>query len=100
MFSSEASLDMDLDFSTPLGHLRAMFLNTVYRMRTMPNMFVVLGELVMRSQRNPSLEAAMERMKPQWMHYLNWIVAEGEAQGQFRAGLDAEATATKVTGVV
>jgi AcrR family transcriptional regulator len=43
LFSSEASRDLGLDFSTPLGHLRAMFLNTVYRMRTMPNMFVVLG---------------------------------------------------------
>ena len=100
LFSSEASRDLDLDFSTPLGHLRAMFLNTVYRMRTMPKMFVVLGELVMRSQRNPSLEAAMERMEAQWMHYLNWIVAEGVAQGQFRADLDVEATAKKIIVVV
>ncbi len=100
LFSSEASRDLDLDFSTPLGHLRAMFLNTVYRMRTMPKMFVVLGELVMRSQHNPSLEAAMERMEAQWMHYLNWIVAEGVAQGQFRADLDVEATAKKIIVVV
>src|SRR5256714_4249291 len=100
LFSSEASRDLDLDFSTPLGHLRAMFLNTVYRMRTMPNMFVVLGELVMRSQRNPSLQAAMKRMEVQWMHYLNWVVAEGVAQGQFRADLDVEATAKKIIVVV
>jgi len=100
LFSSEASRDLDLDFSTPLGHLRAMFLNTVYRMRTMPHMFVVLGELVMRSQRNPSLQAAMKRMEVQWMHYLNWVVAEGVAQGQFRADLDAEATAKKIIVVV
>src|SRR6266446_2719430 len=41
LFSSEASRDLQLDFSTPLGHLRAMFRNTVYRMRTMPKMFIV-----------------------------------------------------------
>ena len=100
LFSSEASRDLEMDFSTPLGHLRAMFSNTVYRMRTMPKMFVVLGELVMRSQRNPTLGAAMEHMEAQWMHYLNWIVTEGVAQGQFRADLDPEATAKKIIVVV
>ncbi|HTD19857.1 MAG TPA: TetR/AcrR family transcriptional regulator, partial [Ktedonobacteraceae bacterium] len=70
LFSSQASRDLQLDFSTPLGHLHAMFRNTVYRMRTMPKMFVVLGELVMRSQRHPELEGAMQRMDEQWMQYL------------------------------
>src|SRR5215831_18563987 len=74
LFSSEASRDLDLDFSTPLGHLRAMFLNTVYRMRTMPKMFVVLGELVMRSQRYPELERAIKRMDENWMQYVSWIL--------------------------
>src|SRR6266513_932786 len=32
----EAPPDLQLDLSTPLGHLQAMFWNTVYRMRTMP----------------------------------------------------------------
>ncbi|MBV9616059.1 MAG: TetR/AcrR family transcriptional regulator [Ktedonobacteraceae bacterium] len=100
LFSSEASRDLEMDFSTPLGHLRAMFSNTAYRMRTMPRMFVVLGELVMRSQRNPELGAAMDRMDAQWMHYLNWIVTEGIAQGQFRADLDSEATAKKIIVIV
>ncbi len=100
LFSSEASQDLQLDFSTPLGHLRAMFRNTVYRMRTMPKMFVVLGELVMRSQRHPELERAMQRMDEQWMHYLGWILAEGVAQGQFRADLDPETTAKKIFVVV
>jgi AcrR family transcriptional regulator len=62
LFSSEASRDLQLDFSTPLGHLHAMFRNTVYRMRTMPKMFIVLGELVMRSQRHPELERAMDAL--------------------------------------
>src|SRR5437868_9563333 len=35
LFSSESSQDLQLDLSTPLGHLQAMFRNTVYRMRTM-----------------------------------------------------------------
>ncbi len=100
LFSSEASQDLQLDFSTPLGHLRAMFRNTVYRMRTMPKMFVVLGELVMRSQRHPELERAMQRMDEQWMHYLRWILAEGVAQGQFRADLDPETTAKKIMVIV
>src|SRR6266496_410272 len=100
LFSSEASRDLQLDFSTPLGHLQAMFRNTVYRMRTMPKMFVVLGELVMRSQRHPELESAMQRMDKQWMEYLGWILAEGVAQGQFRADLDPEPTAKKIIVVV
>ncbi len=100
LFSSEASQDLQLDSSTPLGHLHAMFRNTVYRMRTMPKMFVVLGELVMRSQRHPELERAMQRMDEQWMHYLRWILAEGVAQGQFRADLDPETTAKKIMVIV
>ncbi len=100
LFSSEASRDLQLDFSTPLGHLHAMFRNTVYLMRTMPKMFVVLGELVMRSQRHPELERAMQRLDEHWMHYLGWILAEGVAQGQFRADLDPETTATKIIVVV
>src|SRR5437763_7616942 len=35
LFSSEASRDLQLDFSTPLGTLHAMFRNTVYCMSTM-----------------------------------------------------------------
>jgi AcrR family transcriptional regulator len=100
LFSSEASQDLQLDYSTPLGYLHAMFRNTVYRMRTMPKMFVVLGELVMRSQRHPELERAMQRMDEQWMHYLGWILSEGVAQGQFRADLDLETTAKKIIVIV
>src|SRR5437763_15073184 len=96
LFSSEASRDLQLDFSTPLGHLHALYQNTVYRMRTMPKMCVVLGELVMRSQRHPGLERAMQRMDEQWMQYLSWLLAEGVAQGQFRADLDPEPTAKKI----
>src|SRR5437667_11592279 len=33
--SSEASHDLELDYSTPLGQLRAMFLNTQYRLQHM-----------------------------------------------------------------
>jgi hypothetical protein len=94
------NIELKLDFSTPLGHLQAMFRNTVYRMRTMPKMFIVLGELVMRSQRHPELEGAMRRMDEQWMHYLGWILAEGVAQGQFRADLELETTAKKIIVVV
>ena len=100
LLSSVASQDLQLDYSTPLGHLRAMFRNTVHRMRTMPKMFIVLGELVMRSQRHPELERAMQRMDEQWMQYLGWILAEGVAQGQFRAGMDSETTAKMIIVVV
>jgi AcrR family transcriptional regulator len=100
LFSSEASRDLQLDFSTPLGHMHAMFWNTVYRMRAMPKLFIVLGELVMRSQRHPELERAMQRMDEQWMQYLGWILAEGVAQGQFRADLDPETMAKKIIVVM
>jgi AcrR family transcriptional regulator len=100
LLSSEASRDLQLDYSTPLGHLQAMFRNTVYRMRTMPKMFVVLGELVMRSQRYPELERAIKRMDEDWMQYVSWILAEGVAQGQFRADLDPESTAKQIIVVV
>src|SRR6266568_408989 len=69
-------------------------------LRTRAKLFVVLGELVMRSQRHPELERAMQRMDEQWMQYLGWILAEGVAQGQFRADLDPETTAKKIIVVV
>ena len=100
VFSSEASRDVQQDFSTPLGHLRAMYWNTVYRMRTMPKLFIVLGELVMRSQRHPELERAMQRMDVEWMQYLGWILGEGVVQGQFRADLDLNTAAKKIIVVV
>ena len=100
LLSSKASRDLHLDLSTPLGHLHAMFWNTIYRMRAMPKLFIVLGELVMRSQRHPELERAMQRMDEQWMQYLGWILTEGVAQGQFRADLDPETTAKKIIIVV
>lgn len=100
VFSSEASRDVQQDFSTPLGHLRAMYWNTVYRMRTMPKLFIVLGELVMRSQRHPELERAMQRMDVEWMQYLGWILAEGVVQGQFRTDLDLNTAAKKIIVVV
>src|SRR5437588_12519078 len=42
LFSSQASGDLQLDFSTPLEHLHAMLWNTVDRLRTMRTMFDVL----------------------------------------------------------
>src|SRR5437763_7760335 len=100
LFSSQASRDLQLDFSTPLGHLHAMFRNTVYRMRTMPKMFIVLGELVMRSQRHPELERAMQGMDEQWMQYLGWILAEGVGHGEFRGDLAPETTDKEILVIV
>src|SRR2546423_6517886 len=36
LLSSEALRNSNLDYSSPLGQLRAMFLNTQYRLQTMP----------------------------------------------------------------
>src|SRR2546430_14650430 len=50
LFSSQASRDLQLDFSTPLGHLHAMFRNTVYGMGTIRKMLVVRRGLWLRSR--------------------------------------------------
>src|SRR5256886_6429950 len=50
LFSSEASRDLQLDFSTPLGHLQAMFRNTCYGMGTIRKMLVVRRGLWLRSR--------------------------------------------------
>jgi AcrR family transcriptional regulator len=87
LFSSEASRDLQLDFSTPLGHLQAMFRNTVYRMRTMPKLFVVLGELGdALPQRHPELEEQYSVWTSNGCTIWSWILAGDLAQGQFPLG--------------
>jgi AcrR family transcriptional regulator len=83
-----------IDDITPIGQVRGMFLETYYRFQAMPEMFIVLSELVMRSLRDASLQPALQHLDEGWHAYLQHLVLDGVRQGAFRADIDAESMAS------
>lgn len=73
--------------------LRQNFLNLQYQLQVMPDMFVVLTELHLRAQRDPSIAAPLQALHEGWHTYLQGVCQEGIDHKEFRADLDpAQAT--------
>ena len=78
----------EIDETTPLGQVHGMFLETYYRFQAMPEMFIVLSELVMRSLRDVSIQPSLQHLDEGWHAYLQYLVLNGVRQGAFRADID------------
>jgi AcrR family transcriptional regulator len=81
---------------TPLGQVRRMFLMTDYRFQMMPEMFMVLSELVLRSVRDASIRSAVQHLDEGWHAYLQRVVHDGVRQGVFRTNIDAANMASRL----
>ncbi len=86
----------EIDETTSLGQVRGMFLETYYRFQAMPEMFVVLSELVMRSLRDVSIQPSLQHLDERWHAYLQHLVLNGVQQGAFRADIDAGSMASRL----
>ncbi len=95
-FSSQPVAEQEMDDPTPLGQVRGMFLETYYRFQAMPEMFVVLSELVIRSMRDGSIQLALQHLDKGWHTYLQQLVRDGVRQGVFRSDIDAESMASRL----
>jgi AcrR family transcriptional regulator len=82
--------------TTPIGQIREMFLTIEYRLREMPEMFIVLSELVLRSLRDSSIRQSLAKLDDSWQAYLKQIIMDGLQQGMFRDDLDPDSTATEL----
>jgi AcrR family transcriptional regulator len=63
------------------------------RLRTTPEIFVVLTELQARSVRDPDIRASLDRLDHAWIGYLAALVRAGIAAGQCRPDVAPEAAA-------
>ncbi len=88
--------EREMNDTTPLGQVRGMFLETHYRFQVMPEMFIVLSELVMRSLRDASIQPALHRLDEGWHAYLQHLVLNGVRQGAFQADIDAGSMASRL----
>ena len=80
----------------PLEELRREFADARYRVRAMPEMFVVLAELTIRSRRDPAIARILHALFDGWREYLVSLLTRGVAEGAFRPDLDVEATARTI----
>ena len=81
---------------SPLEELRREFADARYRVRAMPEMFVVLAELTIRSRRDPAIARILHALFDGWREQLVSLLTRGVAEGAFRPDLDVEATARTI----
>lgn len=90
----------------PRAHLSALerFEHELYDFREMyteqPETIIVMGELTERSRRDPVVKAAMAPLQGHWHRMVADILADGRAEGSFRADLDPEPAATIFIGAL
>lgn len=81
---------------TPLDALRLEFEDLRYRFLNMPDMFIVLTELAVRSRRDPVIAQIMKEVDAYWHAYLLGLLQRGVHEGVFRQGLDLDAAAAAI----
>lgn len=78
--------------TSALGELRREFADIRHRARATPQTFLVLGELAVRSRRDPAIARILQALFAGWQGHLVAILRRGIAEGRFRADLDIDAT--------
>ena len=80
--------------STPGEHLRQRYLSDLaYQLRTVPDLFLVLDELLLYARRDPATKRVLTEAVTAWQHYLETCIQEEIAAGHFRTDLDAKSAA-------
>lgn len=80
-------------FSTPREHLHAHLAGIQDLLRQDPAIFVALGELSVRSLRDPAIQRILDAGERSWQGYLASLLTAGMKQGLFRADLDPASAA-------
>ncbi len=88
------------DGKTALQKLHLEFDDFRETMRDMPDLVIILTELVARSRRDPAIAGIMTPIYDFWRSQFADIFRLGVADGSFRADTDAEAAALIITGAL
>jgi len=81
------------EVKTPRDELHQHFCNLVYELRETPDVFRVLGELLLRANRDTTISPILQETDENWSHYLVSLLTRGIKDGLFRADLDPQITA-------
>lgn len=84
----------------PRQALRAHLDHVLDQLDTHPERFVVLSELFARASRDPHVREVLREADTGWHDWLAPVLRLGVADGVFRPDLDAEATASVITGLL
>ena len=89
-----------VDTASASQQLRGMFADLRYQLQEMPQLFVVLTELHLRAQRDPSIGAALRGLNQGWHAHLRGICAEGIQKVVFRLDLDPHRMASLLIALI
>jgi AcrR family transcriptional regulator len=90
----------DQSQDTAPQQLRGLFTDLQYQLQEVPDMFVVLTELHLRSQRDPEIQAALQGLTAGWHAHIRQICVEGTQRGQLRANLDPDLAASLLVALI
>ena len=99
-FAKAHVADFKVENDAPLQLLRRMFADLKYQMIQLPQLFIVAGELELRSLRDPVIAVSMREMYLSWREEIMLMLQHGIAQGVFRSDLDVAITALAITDLI
>jgi AcrR family transcriptional regulator len=65
-----------------------------------PELGIVMGELALRSSRDPSIAAIYDQLRDGWQKIMRALLRRGVKEGNLRAELDSDGVATAVIAVL
>jgi AcrR family transcriptional regulator len=77
----------------PLEALRQEFADLLYQIEKLPEIFIVLMELALRSLRDPFIKQIMNRTSDGWHAHIEEFLSEGVRQGIFRNDIPTDVLA-------
>ena len=83
-----------------MDELRWEFEDVQIRMRDAPEQFMVMGELAVRSLRDPALARIMRMVNEGWRGHVISILERGVREGAFRKDLDLISTANGIIALL
>jgi AcrR family transcriptional regulator len=89
-----------VDTASAPQQLRGMFADLRHQLQEMPQMFLVLTELHLRTHRDPAVGVALRGLNQGWHAYVRGIFAEGIQQGLFRPDLDPDHAASLLIALI
>ncbi|GCE24313.1 TetR/AcrR family transcriptional regulator [Dictyobacter kobayashii] len=77
-----------LSVNTPVDVLHQHLVNLTHKLITTPEIFRVMGELLLRSERDQAIYPILKKTDDDWRQYLTNLLRDGIGQGLFRADLN------------
>jgi len=96
----EAPQPADDNIPYPIRQLRQIVADLQYQLETAPEMFVVLTELHLRSQRDPAMQAILSTLDNGWRSHISTLYQEGLNQNLFNPNLTPNTVASLLIALI